>query len=945
MMYVSQTLHRKFVITVLILVIGTTTLLSAVIPSRAVAHKTPLSYVDILRGGYVDLDRIREHVLFLTQNCSPRVTGYPGSYRAAEYIKRTFEELGLEDVSYQWYNLTVPIDMGGRLKVYSPDMALLLNLSVYPLWPNSVHTCSTPPEGLMGPLFYVGKGEYGDYVGRDVEGGIVLLDFNSRDNWKRAVSLGAKAVLFVEPDSTSITESELKYLKFVPLNVPRAYVEKRDASAILDALERHGGELKARLITRVEWQVKRVPNVVAYKTGTGLKDQWIVLFAHYDAWSVVPGMAEGATDACGISALLELARFFSEVETRRSFMFVAFSGFGQGIAGARSFVDKLVWESNFTRALPEKAEDGKGMFLQVGIDLSPETTVSGMVYTSYFYRIYRMGVIGRGAFIRDLDAPFFKDRPGFVCFTRRMEDAWKEVYGRTWMIEGAKSFDDFAMEWDQYFPSPFVTDGDAFTAAQVQAGGGAKPGSHQFTYRTAHSYFWRRGTPLDSYSRLEDIENLRPQLEFIFCSLYDLANTNLEEMLYEASQILNREKLLLGGLRFGRLVGQVVRFDVKTGYYKPVPNAIVQISASDPARLYRHWWFEMADENGVFMTTGLSDRIRYEIAPYVLNQTTGRIVYAPDKGMYGSQAFPHEIIIHYSVGYRGTKEAPYPVVAFPCGSIEIFNMKDSQPVSGVGLAKAIEGWTAFERRMQISVNDARTHFETDHYGYVTESDVGIAFVQGGIPAELILSFEDRPEVLIGLLHNADAENPEHGRGYLVNEGETLRLTHTALHFARDLYYLNDYRTTLCEEKKIFVGVEQYHRDAEARLKSALEGLREKRPDSYYKYAISSWALETQAHGILRDDMRGIINTTMASFVLLIPFAFIAERLFFSHLKGTRRMLSMCGIFIASLALLALFHPGFAMATNVFVVLIGLAIAALTTPILLLLFGGALGAFK
>lgn len=944
----------KFKITALtlILVCLIEFMFSGTIVAATAQESSPLqlSYTDILKGGYINLDRIRKHILFFTQNCSPRITGYSGSYRAAEYIKEKFEEFGLEDVGYQWYNLTIPVDMGGRLEVYSPKNKLLFSFPVYPLWPNSIHPCSTPPEGLNGYIFYAKSGEFKDYVEQNMEGSIVILDFNSRDNWKKAVSLGASAVIFIEPDNTTIIESELKYLKILPMNVPRVYLEKKYANMLLDALNKNGGKLKAKLMSRIEWQLKRVPNILAYKTGTDLKDQWILVFAHYDAWSVVPAMAEGATDAVGIAALLELARFYSNVETKRSIMFIAFSGFGEGIAGARSFVDKLVWEGNFTRALPDKAEPGKGIFLEIGIDLTPETSTLGMFYTSYFYRIYRMGVIGGGAINRELANPFFTDQPNRLSFNSRMTNAWREVYGQTWKVVGPYSFSDIDMYWDSYTPTPFVLDGDAFTAAQVRAGGGKMPGSHHFSYRTAYAYFWRRGTPLDTYSRLEDLENLRPQLEFIFCTTYSLANLNIKELSgeFKPEDILSRERWLLGGYHFGRVTGQVVQYDVKTGYYKPVPNAIIQICATDNTRFYKHIWFEMSDENGIFTTTGLSDLSyvgTYEIAAYVLNQTTGQILYAPDKGKYGSQEYSSTIGIHPSIGQWGTREAPAPIVTFPCGTIEIFDVQDSQPISATQIDLGAMQLTGRTRHIQVLVNDVRTHFETDYYGYATESDMAMAFVQPSIPAELILVYEDKPGLPVGILHNADKENPVEGWGFVVNEGETLRLTNTILHFVRDLYCLNEYRMKICQSKVVFTGVEQYHQDAGAMLDFATEDLYNKRFDKYYAHAVSAWALETRTYSILIDNMKNVINTTMGVFVLLMPFALIAERLFFSCTEGKKRAVATIAIFASLLIVLSIFHPGFTMATNVYVVLLGLGIATLTGPILVLLSGNALEFFK
>ena len=69
---------------------------------------------------------------------------------------------------------------------------------IYPLWPNHVATPTVPSAGIQGNLIYVGDGELERFDGKTVENSIVLMDFNSADNWLEAGMLGAVAVIFVE---------------------------------------------------------------------------------------------------------------------------------------------------------------------------------------------------------------------------------------------------------------------------------------------------------------------------------------------------------------------------------------------------------------------------------------------------------------------------------------------------------------------------------------------------------------------------------------------------------------------------------------------------------------------------------------------------------------------------------------------------------------------------
>ena len=138
----------------------------------------------------------------------------------------------------------------------------------------------------------------------------VLMDFNSGDAWVNAAQLGAKAIVFVEPDSTVYLEGEKKFLS-LPLDVPRFWVNKRDGEKLRADLE--GSEsIKVHLEYRMDWERKSAWNIVGTIPGYDplLSNDVVVLEGYYDAMSVVPSLAPGAEQASSITALLEIARHF-----------------------------------------------------------------------------------------------------------------------------------------------------------------------------------------------------------------------------------------------------------------------------------------------------------------------------------------------------------------------------------------------------------------------------------------------------------------------------------------------------------------------------------------------------------------------------------------------------------------------------------------------------------
>ncbi len=179
------------------------------------------------------------------------------------------------------------------------------------------------------------------------EGSIVLVDFNSSTRWINAAMLGAKAVVFIEPETTNRGEAENKFLT-VPANVPRFWVSRSNAEKIkgmIAAAEDKGEKVTVRLKSTMTWERRTGQNIRGYLEGGDpqLKDEMVVLNAYYDSMSVVPAIAPGADPTSGIASMLELARIFSEKKFRpgRSVLFVATDAHFQGLAGMRAFMDGI----------------------------------------------------------------------------------------------------------------------------------------------------------------------------------------------------------------------------------------------------------------------------------------------------------------------------------------------------------------------------------------------------------------------------------------------------------------------------------------------------------------------------------------------------------------------------------------------------------------------------
>jgi hypothetical protein len=122
-----------------------------------------------------------------------RAPGTPGNAQAAAYVQKRFQEIGLQGVRADRYQVTVPVTQG--------QGTLTLNgraLPVYPVYPNGVAPSTTPRDGISGRIIYGGAGAPANFNGLQVADAIVALDFNSGMNWITAADLGARAIIFLE---------------------------------------------------------------------------------------------------------------------------------------------------------------------------------------------------------------------------------------------------------------------------------------------------------------------------------------------------------------------------------------------------------------------------------------------------------------------------------------------------------------------------------------------------------------------------------------------------------------------------------------------------------------------------------------------------------------------------------------------------------------------------
>ncbi len=267
-----------------------------------------------------------------------RTTGTTGAERVADYIASEFERLGLTEVDTHEFSL--PMRTVSRCTIELPAEDSPLPIDAMTL--NAVSPGTIPAPGITAPLIYVGNGDLSLFNGKEVENAVVLMELNSGRNWINAVSLGARALIYVDRGPTANFFFTDK-VELSPLDFPRLRLSLTRAREYFGDFEsRPGGRVLpwVRLVSDIRWEEVGAQNVYGVIKGTDekLSENIILIEAFFDGSGFIPGRGAGADEAVGVATLLELARWLKQHPPARSVVLAATSGHAQTLAGMREMI-------------------------------------------------------------------------------------------------------------------------------------------------------------------------------------------------------------------------------------------------------------------------------------------------------------------------------------------------------------------------------------------------------------------------------------------------------------------------------------------------------------------------------------------------------------------------------------------------------------------------------
>jgi len=885
--YAQRMLSRPVVAALImsLVLLGMPKLVSAELsPSQAIDYRALVSSLD--------MESVAKHIDFLS-SLGSRVTGYPGSDVAAQYVLEEMSSMGLE-TRLETYKVLIPMDMGANLTIVDgPELGKVI--TAYPLWPNNVQPSPTPLGGIEAPLVYGGDGSLESLRGKRINGSIVLLEFNSL-YWKNVILLGARAIVFIEPYETMRTIAQGLMLG-VPFNIPRVYISRADGDRLISLVKDMAG-LNVRLMSSMQWELKDAKNVVSFLKGTGDTSETIGVIAYYDSISVVPAISPGASDAIGPAVLIEIARALKQNPPWSNVMFIAVSGHYQGLAGSRNFVD-----ANFGMLGKHGRPGVPELVMLASIDISSESSTLGIRTGNNlgnFYEYSRIQFFDRGyQWIRQQIYSEFLP-------------ALSSATGNTYPVQN--------LEFQRilYNPLPIVNDAEPFAIA---CGGGG------ISFYSVNAMRANSLTPLDTKDKIT-YSTIQPQAEVALAVVGSFASRPVSLALYPS-----RFQAL--GWGFSTLNGTVWKYLRTTGWYENVSGVIVRLTTENFRAIQQQFATQglipgtnlfpsgfdtlaLSDETGSFSIVGLQPITSYTIEAFLLDNTSGSILMANDKGSFrgsgqgGAFANPFRL-------YR--EDMPLIVPVFDCATMMLTSTIEpktmrafSQVNPQIVGSPSVEIWNFYSHSLPIQYGPVM----------ISQDDV-MAFVPTDTPVQLMIKVGGN---VLSVVSNSSSKEPM-GQGYLMRSGELLTLGDTPKVLFEELFLLVDHRLSILTASGI-----AYSASAQMFQKLATDSYQYFR-ENYtagdflraYSSIYSALSYETTAYQATMQLFYDSINTIVFFFLLLIPFSYVLERLIYPQ-EGPKRILVLITIFLASAGMLYVFHPGFHLASSVYMIILGFLVAIL-----------------
>ncbi len=957
----------------------------------------------------ITADEIFQHFQHLTA-LPTRCVGYDEELdQAHDYVMSQFRAMGFREVptsalDYQnldklggpavWseeFPVVVPVDKGASIEMGSSGQ----RLPMYCVWPNQVKPPTLPPKGVTGHLLFGGQGKFWELNGEVVKDSIVLMDFACGQNYVNPRMLGARAIIFCDlgkmtTGKTSLSRGEAseKVLK-VPVDIPRFYVEEEVAwkllegltgkpqSELLDVFRREKGigrefrdlararpeeKRQVSLWAKMVWEKHTARNIYAWLPGLDQdmeapgkeeakkwKDQIVVVESYYDSISVVPKLAPGAENACGITALLATAKALKEWGPHYSVMFLASSAHFQYLSGVSDFLYRHARKSDyFLKRMPLKHQLDPSIF--IGLDLSSQSAQ----VAAFSEGVFNNSSWGTNNYQKNALAPYAKTFKKYIreVWPGEPEAEWSTAYppkgmtGTDFLTSGEaggrapryiNAITPPKRSWKDYMPIPIGLDHEMVTLVGLQG----------ISLVTPHDIRRMVDTPADTLDRV-NVDNVVKQARTV-AALLMKGTRDYNFLVRSKLNLQDQGHTLKGSIRwFDRNLSPYIPEgpveDAIVTYQQPGGNSCAGVRTLVVTKVEL-----TADRGGRHRTLFQFDLKRNRwtntINAYKLDDA-GNIVMAPDLGQEGAKSYPIEI-------RHSWWEEEMIEVLFPCRAISIFETVDSRRLSTLDSLTILGPDNAVPQRYGTSFIANQSALE----GKTTAA--AVAFVDRDLPVKLFMStgllgikylLTNAPEELLtDSVKPADLTEEIKRKSYGIGFGpEETIIFSPSYQGARDMWIVDDVRMKELErfgirnDKLSRVEVRNgeevrtgLHEEAKQALLAAKAHLEKRNYEAFVASARRGWGLEARGYpdvkGTANDTVRGIIFY----FMLVLPFSFFCERLFCGCVDIRNRVFWFSVFFVGVFLILTRVHPAFKLSSSSYVIFLAFVILTLGAIVLII----------
>ena len=331
-----------------------------------------------------------------------RETGTVGLVRAAEYISGQFKKAGIQPMEQlgSYYKDYPLIEYGWESPMMSDKKNVYAFMQDFYGYATSNNTVTINANEIIFLGYGIDDSIYSDYDKTDVAGKIILVAYGEpiqngtsiftknetlsewTTDWRKKVNAATehkvKCILMVDPNFGK-TVSNPQWVNFLTGNLLKLkseyqhssycnnfFVSEQMAEAVLGKKKKSMIKSLSAINSTLQpsnfsfsssfyintvksERVVYADNVLGFVEGSDLKDQVVVVSAHYDHLGKIGDtIYNGADDdGSGTVALIEMAEAMQQAKMdgagpRRSVLFIAFSGEEKGLLGSKSYAEDPV---------------------------------------------------------------------------------------------------------------------------------------------------------------------------------------------------------------------------------------------------------------------------------------------------------------------------------------------------------------------------------------------------------------------------------------------------------------------------------------------------------------------------------------------------------------------------------------------------------------------------